>query len=136
MDAQATGLCDSFVDKVKQVKVKVEHSLHGTSSDNRLTEPTLIQPQHSLKSIACVTASDVERLIKSAPMPLTCKPRHLINYQFLLLSRAMRSFRPSLHTSPTSSKAGRFPSAWKAGLVAPLHIKLGHNNNKELQANN
>ena len=59
-DALATGLCDFFVDKVKQVKVKVEHSLHGTPSDNRLTEPALIKPQRSLKSFTCVTASEGE----------------------------------------------------------------------------
>ena len=59
-DALATGLCDFFVDKVKQVKVKVEHSLHGTPSDNQLTEPTLIKPQHNLKLFACVTASEVK----------------------------------------------------------------------------
>ena len=69
-DALATGLCDFFVDKVKQVKVKVEHSLHGTPNDNRLTEPTLIKPQRSLKSFACVTASEIERLIKSANLAI------------------------------------------------------------------
>ena len=67
-EALATGLCNFFVDKVKQVKVKVEHSLHGAPNDNRLTELTLIKPQRSLKSFACFTASEIERLIKSAPM--------------------------------------------------------------------
>ena len=67
-DALATILCDFFVDKVKQIKVRVEHSLHGTPSDNRLTEPTLIKPKRSLKSFTCVSTSEVERLNKSAPM--------------------------------------------------------------------
>ena len=39
MNALATGLCDVFVDNVKLVKARVEHSLYGTSSDNLLTGP-------------------------------------------------------------------------------------------------
>ena len=37
LKALETGLCDVFVDNVNQVKVKVEHSLHVTPSDNWLT---------------------------------------------------------------------------------------------------
>ena len=107
------GLCDFFVDKVKQVKAKVEHSLLGTPSDNRLTEPALIKPQRSLKSFACVTASEVERLIKSAPM----KTSSVDQLPISVVKSCSAEFSAIIATTKTSCKAGRFPSAWKAGLV-------------------
>ena len=123
-DALATGLCDFFIDKVKQVKVKVEHSLHAAPSDNRLIEPTLIKPQRSLKSFACVTASEIERLIKSAPM----KTLPLDQLPISVVKSCSAEFSAIIaHIVNISFKVGRFPSASKAGLVAPLLKKLGLN---------
>ena len=104
-DALATGLCDFFVDLVKQVKIKVERSLHGVPSDNRLTEPALIKPQRSLKSFPYVTASEVNRLVSSASMkisPLDQLPISVVkscSAEFLII------------IANTSFKASRFPFA-------------------------
>ena len=125
-DALATGLCHFFVDKVKQVNVNVEHSLHGASSDNRLTEPTLVKPQRSMTSFACVTASEVERLIKSAPMKIS----PLDQLQISVIRSCSAEFVAIIaHIANTSFKAGRFPSARKAGVVAPLLKKPGLDTN-------
>ena len=125
-DTLATGLCNFFVDNVKQVKVKEEHSLHDTSSNNRLTEPTLIKPQRSFKSFACIMMSEVERLIKSAPM----KSSPLDQLPISAVKSCSAEFSVIIaHITNTSFKAGRFPSACKAGLVVPLLKKPGLDTN-------
>ena len=96
-------------------------------SDNRLTEPALIKPQRSLKSFACLTASEVERLIKSAPMktlPVDRLPISVVKSCSVEFSAIIVAYIANI-----SFQAGRFPSTWKAGQMALILKKPGLNTN-------
>ena len=79
-----------------------------------------------MKSCTYVKTSEVGRFTKSAPM----KTSPLDQLSLSVVKTCSAEFSVIIaHIANTSLKAGRFPSSWNAGLMAPLLKKPGLDDN-------
>ena len=118
----ASGLHDFFVDKVRQVKNKVELGLRSAPGDILSARLPSVSAASVMQSFTRVTLAEVKRLIRSAPT----KTSPLNQLPISVVKSCGREFSAIItHMANTSIVAGRFSSTWKAGLVTPLLKKRG-----------
>ena len=117
----ATDLSNYFADKVKLVKAKVDAGLKAAVNTSHGAGPPSAVSS-TLQSLYPVTPSEVRRLLLAAPAktsPLDSLPISIVKacsteFSVILANMANLSF-----------SSGRFPTAWKDGLVSPLLKKPG-----------
>ena len=116
----ANGISTFFVDKVKQVKAKMDAGLRAFSGT--ITNCPHKALPSNLSSFAAVTPSEVERLIETAPSKTSSLD--IIPISILKCCKAKLSVMIANIANICFSR-GEFPSMMKSGLVSPLLKKPG-----------
>ena len=115
-----TALATGFLDKIWQVKLKIDAGLFGmTENSSPSVKPNFVAvlsfPSTSMSSFNLVTQGEVERHMSSTNEDIS--NRHLTNIGHK--SMCPRAISHYCYLVNQSFTTGQFPSKWKSGLVTP-----------------